>query len=158
MPRGLKILLFVLGTAGVLSAGLVLAAGVALARGGLLVVKVHEKKPGGAHVVFAVPGGAACAALAFVPNRAFGRAAPELRRWLPAMEAALAELERTPDATLVEVEEKRKTVHVRVKSGGLVIDVDSPDETVHVAVPGAVASAALSRLKRLPVTSTHAWL
>ena len=119
---------------------------------------MHEKKPGGAHVVFAVPGGAACAALAFVPNRAFGRAAPELRRWLPAMEAALAELERTPDATLVEVEEKRKTVHVRVKSGGLVIDVDSPDEAVHVAVPGAVASAALSRLKRLPVTSTHAWL
>src|SRR5881409_3852357 len=110
MPRGLKILLFVLGTAGVLSAGLVFAAGVALARGGLLVVNVHEKKPGGAHVVFALPGGAASAALAFVPSRAFCR--PELRRWLPAMEAALAELERTPDATLVEVEDRRETVRV----------------------------------------------
>jgi ferredoxin-NADP reductase len=48
------------------------------------------------------------------------------------------ELKKYPDAELVEVEDANQHVRIRTHNGRLLIDVNAPDETVHVACPLAM--------------------
>jgi len=47
----------------------------------------------------------------------------------------LSELEKLPDASLVEVEGPKEHVRVNIHFGSLTVDVDDPGETVHVSLP-----------------------
>lgn len=101
---------------------------------GALEVCVEEKHSGGNRIHLWVPGVVAAVGVKFVPDEHL-RVPPEAREWLPAARVASAELARVPDATLVEVESPRERVRIVKQDGALVIDVDNPEETVHVSVP-----------------------
>ena len=68
------------------------------------------------------------------------RAAKQVRPWLPMLRALTKELEKYPNAEFVDVKNDREHQHVRVRThdGKLLIDVDAPDEQVHVACPLAM--------------------
>jgi hypothetical protein len=103
---------------------------------GLIRVSVHEKRPGGDHIRLAVPGAIVPVALAFVPAREIGKHMPaEARQHLPVIEAALNELQRLPDCTLVKVDGPGEHVRIRVENGLMVVDVDDHEDEVHVTLP-----------------------
>lgn len=59
----------------------------------------------------------------------------ELRPFTPLLRAAARELERCPDATLVEVRDRGDTVVVEKTGDTLIVRVDTGDERVRIAVP-----------------------
>ena len=128
-----------LSTAAVGASGLVLGSfvlGAALIYdGGAVRIRVHEKKPEGTNIHLLVPAIAVPAALRLAPEKDLRKASEEIRPYLPAIKIAAEELAKCPDGPLVQVTSPRERVSI-VKSGeSLVIDVDSPDETVHVSFP-----------------------
>ena len=103
---------------------------------GLIRVSVHENRPGGEHIRLAVPGAIVPLALAFVPASEIGRHMPaEARQHLPVVQAALGELQRLPDCTLVEVDSPGEHVRIRIQDGAMVVDVKDHEDEVHVTVP-----------------------
>src|SRR5712692_5993575 len=104
---------------------------------GVIRVAVDEHKGGQneSHVHFFVPAAAVPLALHVVPEDRIRQAAERLRPLLPAIVIASRELGRLPDADLVEVRDTREYLQIRVRGGKLLIDVESPRETVHLSVP-----------------------
>lgn len=83
-----------------------------------------------------VPIAAVDVALHFVPEEDLRDARKELERYRPVIVAALGELSRCPDATLVEVESDEDYVLVRKVGDDLKIKVRTGDgERIDVAVP-----------------------
>jgi hypothetical protein len=73
----------------------------------------------------------------FVPRHNMQHAAEQVRPWLPTLRALTKELEKYPNAEFVDVRDNDGDQHVRISThnGKLLIDVDQPDEHVHVACP-----------------------
>jgi hypothetical protein len=69
------------------------------------------------------------------PRNAMENAARQAGPWLPTVQSIAKELRRLPDAEFVEVRDADQHVIIRTQGGKLLIDVESPDETVHVACP-----------------------
>ena len=63
---------------------------------------------------------------------------------------AARELQNYPDATFVEVTGPREHVRIFTRGGILTIDVDSPDETVRVAMPLATLADLTAELAATP--------
>lgn len=125
-----------------------LGTGVALAATvmatGVVTVSVDENGPGGNRVFVPVPAialdlGLGIAAMA-IPPAELARMRAEVGPYAPMLLEVARELEKCPDATLVEVVSDRETVRVVKRGGGFVIHVDSPDGQVRVAVPAATLS------------------
>lgn len=103
---------------------------------GIAMVHVEEKSSDGISLTIPVPLVLVEVAMAFVPAEERLRIKEELTEALPLAQAALAELANIQDdATLVEVETPDETVYVGLKSGDLLVDVNSRDEYVRVEVP-----------------------
>lgn len=115
---------------------------------GAVRVSVQEKKPGGTHLNLFVPAVVVAPALDFVPEDVLREKLVQARPWLPAIRIASRELERTPDAVLVEVINSRDHVKITHRGGSLIVDVNSDDETVHVAVPLGMVHAIAEKLER----------
>ncbi len=113
---------------------------------GAVKVYVEEKKPGGERVRLWVPGVLAPVALKLIPAEEL-RLPPEARRWMPALRAAGEELERVEDFILVEVEDGGEHVRIEKRNGALIIDVVSPEETVHLSVPLRVVLSVARQLE-----------
>jgi hypothetical protein len=116
--------------------GTVAAAGVYTFHEG--VMRVDEDHGDGRHIHVWVPAAIVPMAMHVVPSRHLSHAAAQAGPWLPTLRALTKELRRYPDAELVEVEDGNKYVRVRTKNGKLLIDVNEPGETVHVACPLAM--------------------
>lgn len=106
---------------------------------GVVTVSVQEEGPEGHRMFVPVPAlaldlGLAIAALA-IPAEELERVREEARPFAPALGQIARELERCPDATLVEMVSDRESVRVVKRGAGFVIDVDSPDGQVRVALP-----------------------
>ena len=114
---------------------IVLLTGLVAYSEGAVMVSVRERKPEGTRIWLPVPALLVEVGMRFVPAKDLRDASAQIRPWLPAIRAASTELERCPDATLVEVESR--TEHVRVSKSGdtLEVDVEDGDDTVHVSVP-----------------------
>lgn len=140
--RGLTTASVLLGLLGV---SVLAGAGVAYQYGAVKVY-VEERKPGGERVRLWVPGVLAPVALKLVPDETL-RLPPEARQWMPAVELASEELRRLPDFTLVEVKNPREHVRIEKRDGALLIDVVSPEETVHVSVPLRVVNSVARELR-----------
>jgi hypothetical protein len=54
---------------------------------------------------------------------------------MPILHAIVKELKRYPDSEFVEVDDSKQHVRVRTVGGRLQIDVEAPDEKVHVLCP-----------------------
>jgi len=116
---------------------------------GLIRVSVHEKRAGGEHIRLVVPGAIIPLALAFVPAKEIGRHMPaEARQHLPVVEAALGELQRLPDCTLVQVDGPGEHVRIRVQDHQMVVDVDDHEDEVHLTLPLSSLRSVMAKVGR----------
>ena len=102
------------------------------------VMRVDEEHVGGRHVHVWVPAAIVPVALHVIPRHHVEDAAVQIGPWLPTLRAVTKELGKFPDAQLVEVRNAHEHVRVWTHEGKLMIDVDAPDDTVHVACPLAM--------------------
>ncbi len=71
-----------------------------------------------------------------MPRHELEQLREEVDRFVPLIEAALEGVADVPDGTvLVRVKTAEEDVYIARERGKLVIDVDSPDATVHIKVP-----------------------
>ena len=131
--------------------GVVVLGGAIVYNAGAVRVSVLEKKPDGEHIHLVLPAAVVPVALKFVPEEKLRYASEKLRPWLPAIKVASEELARCQDGPLVLVEGSDEKVSITKQGGSLVIDVDSPDENVHVSFPlKTLASAAEELVAKAP--------
>lgn len=111
--------------------------GVWVARDGMVRVSVDQDCPGRTpqHIHLLVPASMIPAALHFVPRNHLREPLRHAREWMPAARVLCEELAKLPDTELVEVRNDRERVHVSVRDGKLYVDVDQPDQQVHVSFP-----------------------
>jgi hypothetical protein len=140
MPPIVAALLFLTGTTVVMGA-------VVTYNAGAVRVSVEEKKAGGSHVHLFVPAVVVPPALDLVPEEQLREKLAEVRPWLPAIRIASRELAGTPDAVLVEVINSHEHVTITHRGGSLMVDVDSDEESVHIAVPLGMVHAIAEKLE-----------
>lgn len=115
-------------------AGTLLLAGAYTFREGIMSVQedcAQEHR----HVHVWVPAAVVPMALHVVPAHYTEHAASQAAPFLPTIRALAKELKKYPNVELVDVRDSEQHVHVRTQNGKLLIDVDSPEENVHVACP-----------------------
>ena len=127
--------MILLGKVAVGIAGTALAGVGLICSEGMIEVNVVEKQPEAHHVYVLAPAMLMPIGTHFVPSRKLGRAAMELRPWMPTIRAALDQLRVGEDMTLVDVRETGQHVLVTKDGGSVVVDVTDEDETVHVSAP-----------------------
>lgn len=115
--------------------------------GGAVTVEVENRKDPKESVWLFLPAAPAVLALKFVPDEHLRHLPPQALRALPAGEIAAWELERIPDTVLVEVEDNGEHVRIEKRGSNLVVDVDSPEESVHVSVPLSTIARCLRTLR-----------
>ncbi len=102
---------------------------------GVIRVDVDEYRAGGSHVHVVVPAAAVPMAMHLVPQKHLREAVEHTREALPIARAIVKELKKYPDVDLVEVVDGEQHVQIRTRNGKLQIDVEAPDEQVHLLVP-----------------------
>jgi hypothetical protein len=115
--------------------GALALAGAYAMREGVIRLDVDEFRSGGSHVHIWVPAAAVPMAMHFVPDKDLRHACDQAREALPILRAVVKELKKYPDAAFVEVVDSNEHVQIRTHHGKLQIDVDAPDERVHVLCP-----------------------
>jgi hypothetical protein len=115
--------------------GTLVAAGAYTFHQGLLRIDVDEHRSGRSHVHMWVPAAAVPMAMHLVPTKHMRYASEEARDALPLVHAIVKELKRYPNADLIEVIDHEKHMQMRTREGKLQIDVEAPDQTVHVLCP-----------------------
>ena len=104
-------------------------------REGVIRVDVDEFRDGGSHVHLWVPAAAVPIALHCAPRQHLENAAENIKPWMPTIRELAKELEKYPEANLIEVVDGDDHVQIRTHRGKLQIDVHEPRESVHVAFP-----------------------
>jgi hypothetical protein len=102
------------------------------------VLQVDEEHTGGRHIHVWAPAAIVPVALRVVPKRHFEHAAAEMGPWMPTVRALTKELRKFPDAEFVDVHDANEHVRIATRNGKLMIEVEGPDENVHVACPLAM--------------------
>ena len=72
---------------------------------------------------------------------------------MPLVHAMAKELQKYPEAELVEVHDGLQYVHIRTHNGNLLIDAEEPGQTVHVSCPLATIDDVSSELAALAPAS-----
>jgi len=115
--------------------GTLAAAGAYTFHQGLLRIDVDEYRAGGSHVHMWVPAAAVPMAMHLVPAKNMRCATARAHDALSLVRAIAKELQKYPDADFVEVVDHENHVRMRTHDGKLQIDVDAPDENVHILCP-----------------------
>jgi len=102
------------------------------------IMRVDEEDSNGRHVHVWIPAAVVPMAMHVVPKRRLQDAASQAAPWLPALHALTKELEKYPEAELVEVRDSGERVRIRTHKGKLLIDVDEAGDHVRVACPLAM--------------------
>jgi hypothetical protein len=102
---------------------------------GLLRVDVDETHGKGSHVHVWVPAAIVPMAMHFIPRDRMHDAGERAANFMPLVHAVAKELQKYPEAELVEVHDGMQHVHIRTHNGNLLIDADEPGQTVHVSCP-----------------------
>jgi hypothetical protein len=113
----------------------VVLAGAYTFREGLLRVDVDESRGQEHHVHVWVPAAIVPMALHFVPREQMIRAGEQSAKFMPLVHAVAKELQRYPEAELVEVHDGEQYVRIRTHNGNLQIDAQEPGQKVHVSCP-----------------------
>ncbi|PYT88671.1 MAG: hypothetical protein DMG36_23775 [Acidobacteria bacterium] len=114
---------------------------------GLIRVDVDEYRAGGSHVHMWVPAAVVPMTMHFVPRHHLRDAAEHAREFLPVAHALFKELKEFPDAEFVEVKDDDQHVRIRTHDGKLQIDVEAPDQNVHVLVPLSTVDDVVGQLE-----------
>jgi hypothetical protein len=115
--------------------GTIVLAGAYTMREGVIRVDVDEFRSGGTHVHMWVPAAAVPMAMHLVPDKHWHHASEQAREAIPILHVVVKELKRFPDSDFVEVTDRDQHIRIRTHDGKLQIDVDAPDEKVHVLCP-----------------------
>jgi len=115
--------------------GTLVLAGAYTMRQGVIRVDVDEFRSGGSHVHMWIPAAAIPMAMHLVPDKHWRHASDHAREAMPILQAVVKELKKYPDSEFVQVDDGNQHVRVRTVGGRLQIDVDAPDEKVHVLCP-----------------------
>jgi len=118
--------------------GTIVLAGAYTFREGVIRVDVDEFRSGGSHVPMAMH---------FVPSQHMRHASEQAREALPILHAIVKELKKYPDAEFVQIDDNDEHVRIRTHDGRLQIDVDAPDEKVHVLCPLSTIEDVTSQLE-----------
>ena len=102
---------------------------------GVLRVDVDETHGKGSHVHVWVPAALVPMAMHFVPRHQMMRAGDHAGKFMPLVHAVAKELQKYPEAELVEVHDGEQYVRIRTHDGKLVINANEPGQTVHVSCP-----------------------
>ena len=102
---------------------------------GMIEVNVQEKHPGGSHVHLFVPATVATWGVHLAPEAKLKEHLRHQQEHLAIARVALREMEKLPDVELVEVESPKESVHVAIRNGNFIVDVNDAGETVHVRLP-----------------------
>lgn len=113
----------------------VFLAGAYTFREGLVRVSVDESHSHGTHVHVWAPAAMIPMAVHFIPRVKMERAGERAGQYMPMVHAIAKELQKYPEAELVDVRDGNEHVHIRTHGGTLLIDVEEPGEEVHVACP-----------------------
>ena len=113
---------------------------------GMIEVNVQEKRADGSHIHLYVPATVATWGVHLAPQERLREHLRHSREHLALARVALRELEKVPDAVLVEVESPREHVRVEIRHGRFLVNVDDEGETVHVAVPISAARKVIEEL------------
>src|SRR6195256_151407 len=127
--------------------GTIVLAGAYTMREGVIRIDVDEFRSGGSHVHMWVPAAAVPMAMHFVPSKHMRHASQQAREALPILHAFVKELKKYPDADFVEIDDNNQHVRMRTHGGKLQIDVDAPDEKVHVLCPLSTIEDVASQLE-----------
>ena len=122
-------------------------AGAYTMREGVIRIDVDEYHSGGSHVHMWVPAAAVPMAMHFVPSKQLRHASENAREALPILHAVVKELKKYPDAEFVQIDDSDQHVRVRMHGGKLQIDVDAPDQKVHVLCPLSTIEDVTSQLE-----------
>jgi len=117
--------------------------GVALAatviHSGVVTVRVHENGPDGTNLFIPLPAALVDLALGIaelaMPAEDLAQVRSEAAPYQPTLRAVARELERCPDAVLVNVQTNDESVHVVKRGGTFLVEVEAPDAHVRVAFP-----------------------
>lgn len=102
---------------------------------GFVQVNVQQKGQQGRHIDIIAPAALGPIAAHCIPSRNLEDASRQIRPWLPLIDTTLDALRETNDIVLVEVTEPDQHVKVSKIGGSIVVDVNDPNETVHVSAP-----------------------
>jgi len=94
-----------------------------------------------------VPAAAVPMVMHLVPDKHWRHIDEHAREALPILHAVVKELKKYPDADFVEVIDRDQHVRVRTHDGKLQIDVDAPNEKVHVLCPLSTIEDVTSQLE-----------
>lgn len=114
---------------------------------GMIHIDVDEAGVGGSHVHFWVPATTVSVGLRVVPQHHLQRAAEQCRPYLPVLREVAKELEKYPNAELVEVRDAHDHVQVAMRNGKLYIDAVTDTDNVHVSFPVEVIRDVADRLE-----------
>ncbi|MCL6567094.1 MAG: hypothetical protein K6U09_11815 [Acidobacteriia bacterium] len=115
---------------------------------GAVVVRVTAHQPAGENVNLFLPAAPLPLTLKLIPNTHFPQLPPEARAVLPALVEAAQHLETTPDFVLAEVERIGERVHIEKRGRKLIVEVESPDESVYVEIPLRTIAQVMSEVER----------
>jgi hypothetical protein len=101
---------------------------------GIAVINVHDKVHG-KRVFVPVPVGLMNLGLNMIPGEMLSQVRNDLGPHKKVVQSLAKELENIPDTDFVEVQGKDEHILVSKSGGNLIIDVQTPDETVYVSVP-----------------------
>ena len=124
------------------------AASVYIFHKGVIRVDVDERRNGGSHVHFWVPATVVSTGMHFMPNERIREAANQARPYLPVLREVSKELQKYPEAELVDVTSGADRVRIAMSGGQLRIDAVSEDgDVVHLSVPAEVLSDMADQLE-----------
>ena len=118
--------------------GTLVAAGAYTFREGTVRVDVDEAQAGGSHVHVWVPAAIIPMAMHLAPRKHVEHALQQAGPMMPTVRAVVEGLRKYPDADLVEVQDGSDHVQIRLRDGKIHVDVENPQENVHVVCPLAM--------------------
>jgi hypothetical protein len=127
--------------------GTLVLAGAYTMREGVIRIDVDEYHSGGSHVHMWVPAAAVPMAMHFVPGKQMRHASEQAREALPILHVVVKELKKYPNAEFVQIDDNDQHVRMRTQGGRLQIDVDAPDQKVHVLCPLSTIEDVTSQLE-----------
>jgi len=127
--------------------GTIVLTGAYTMREGVIRVDVDEYRACGSHVHLWVPAAAVRMAMHFVPSKHMRHTSEQAREALPVLHAFVKELKKYPDAEFLEVVDRDQHVRMRTYGGKLQIDVEAPDQKVHVLCPLSAIEDVTSQLE-----------
>jgi hypothetical protein len=112
---------------------------------GIAVVNVHDKVHG-KRIFVPVPVGLMNFGLNMIPGEMLSQVRNDLGPHRKIVQSLANELENLPDTDFVDVQSKNERVLVSKNGRNLIIDVQTPEESVYVSVPIRSTSSIVAKL------------